>query len=51
MAVQVRYEVNIRTPSGQYVTIVISALNETAAASAAQEMFGGGTVSYVKRIG
>ena len=50
MAVQVSYAVNIRLPNGQYVTLTITAINETAAASAAVAMTGG-EVGYIRRLG
>ena len=50
MAVHVLYAVYIRTPQGNYVTLTIAAINDTAAASAAREMVGGGEVAYIKRL-
>lgn len=35
MAVAITYAVNVRLPNGQYVTLTLTAINETAAASAA----------------
>ena len=50
MAVQVSYAVSVRLPNGQYATLTISAINDTAAASAAAAMTGG-EVSSVRRLG
>lgn len=50
MATNMLYAVYIRTPQGNYVTLTISAINETAAASAAREMVGG-EVGSVTKIG
>ena len=49
MAVEITYAVNVRLPNGQYVTLTITAINDTAAASAAVAMTGG-EVGFIKRL-
>ncbi len=50
MAVEVTYAVNVRLPNGQYVTLTITAINDGAAARAAEAMTGG-EVGSIRRIG
>ena len=50
MAVQVTYAVSVRLPNGQYVTLTITAISDTAAASAAVAMTGG-EVGCIRRLG
>jgi hypothetical protein len=50
MAVEVSYAVNVRLPNGQYVTLTITAISDTAAASAAVAMTGG-EVGSIARLG
>ena len=50
MAVQVTYVVSVRLPNGQHVSLTISAISDTAAASAAVAMTGG-EVGCIRRLG
>ena len=50
MSVLVSYAITIRLPNGQYATITISAINDTASASAAVAMTNG-EVSCIRRLG
>ena len=50
MAVEVTYSVKVRLPNGQYATLMITAISDTAAASAAVAMTGG-EVASIRRIG
>ena len=50
MAAQVTYAVTVRLQNGQYATITVTAINDTAAASAVTAMTGG-EVSLIKRLG
>jgi hypothetical protein len=50
MAVQVTYAVSVRLPNGEYVTLTITAISDTAAASAARAMTGG-EVGCITRLG
>lgn len=50
MAVRVTYAVTIRTPSGHYVTLTVQAINDLAAASAARDLAGGGTVTAIEKL-
>jgi hypothetical protein len=50
MAVEITYAVKVRLPNGQYATLTISAISDTAAASAAVAMTGG-EVASIRRLG
>lgn len=50
MAAYVTYAVNIRTPSGSYITLTVQAINETAAIAAVKDMAGGGEVAWIRRL-
>jgi hypothetical protein len=50
MAVEISYAVKVRLPNGQYVTLTITAINDTAAASAAVAMTDG-EVASIRRLG
>jgi hypothetical protein len=50
MAVEIEYVVKVRLPNGQYFSVTITAISDTAAASAAVAMTGG-EVASIRRIG